>query len=131
MSKEEIRELLKKATESIKASRLLFQEGLFDFAASRAYYAMFYLAEAILLTKGLSFSKHKAVISSFGKEFIKTGLVADKFHQYLIDAFQKRRIGDYGVFEHLTPSEVKKLTEEAERFLKMTINFLKEQGYED
>ena len=36
---------------------------------------MFSYAEALLLTKGLSFSKHSAVIENFGKHFIKTGLL--------------------------------------------------------
>jgi uncharacterized protein (UPF0332 family) len=35
---------------------------------------MFYCAEALLFSIGLSFSKHSAVISFFGKEFVKTKL---------------------------------------------------------
>jgi hypothetical protein len=40
-----------------------------DFAASRAYSSLFYTAEALLLSRGLSYSSHPAVIASFGKEF--------------------------------------------------------------
>ena len=36
------------------------------FAASRAYYAMFYAAEALLQSRGLAFSKHSAVHAAFG-----------------------------------------------------------------
>ena len=35
---------------------------------------MFFLAEAVLLTKGLRASSHKGVISLFGKHFVKTGI---------------------------------------------------------
>lgn len=36
---------------------------------------MFYLAEAFLDTEGLQFSKHKAVISAFGRDFANTDRV--------------------------------------------------------
>ncbi len=45
--------LLRKAESSLKAARLLASEAYHDFAASRAYYAMFYAAEALLLGAGL------------------------------------------------------------------------------
>ncbi len=54
--------LLRKAAESLRAAELLATNELFDFAASRAYYTMFYVAEAFLLNKGLTFSSHAAVI---------------------------------------------------------------------
>ncbi len=36
--------LLEKAEESLKGARLLLDGNLYDFAISRAYYAMFYLS---------------------------------------------------------------------------------------
>ncbi len=71
---EEIEALLKKALDSIKGARLLFDEELYGFAISRAYYAMFYLVSAVLLTKSLNFSKHQAVVAAFGQHFVKTGV---------------------------------------------------------
>jgi uncharacterized protein (UPF0332 family) len=54
-------DLLRKAKESLRAAKLMDQQGYHHFAASRAYYTMFYIAEAFLLGKGLAFSKHSAV----------------------------------------------------------------------
>jgi uncharacterized protein (UPF0332 family) len=79
----------------LKSADLLIRDGDYDSAVSRAYYAMFYLAEALLLKQGLSFSSHKAVIAAFGKHFIKTGKLKEDFHRALIDAFEKRQVGDY------------------------------------
>lgn len=42
---------------------------------------MLYIAEAFLLEKGLTFSKHSAVISAFGKHFAKTGELPKDFHR--------------------------------------------------
>jgi uncharacterized protein (UPF0332 family) len=51
----------------LRSTRVLFADGDFDGAASRAYYAMFDVAEALLLSKGLVFPSHSAVISAFAK----------------------------------------------------------------
>ncbi|RME36131.1 MAG: HEPN domain-containing protein [Thermoflexia bacterium] len=53
-----------RAEGSIQAARQLASGGYYDFAASRAYYAAFYAATALLLSEGLEFSKHSAVIAS-------------------------------------------------------------------
>jgi uncharacterized protein (UPF0332 family) len=59
---EETGQLLDKADRAIAAAETLLQAGATDFAAGRAYYAMFFTAEALLLEKGLSYSKHSAVM---------------------------------------------------------------------
>lgn len=65
--------VIRKAKDNLEAAELLIEEGFIDIAASRAYYAMFYLPEVLLMRKGLSYSSHSAVIAAFGKEFAKTG----------------------------------------------------------
>jgi uncharacterized protein (UPF0332 family) len=46
---------------------------------------MFYIAEAFLEGEGMSFSRHSAVISAFGREFALQGKVPVQFHQFLIN----------------------------------------------
>jgi uncharacterized protein (UPF0332 family) len=104
MNEPEVDDLLEKAFQSLDAAESLFKDSFIDFSASRAYYAMFYSLEALLLDKNLSFSKHSGVISAFGKEFVKTGLVDKKFHQYVLEAFDLRNVGDYGAV-HAVPKE--------------------------
>ena len=50
---QEISALLRKAGRSLSASKDLMERGDYDFAISRAYYSMFYCAEALLLSKDL------------------------------------------------------------------------------
>lgn len=64
--------LLTKARRSLDNARRSLDAGDADFAASRAYYAMFYAAEALLLSRGLAFSKHAAVIAEFTREFVRS-----------------------------------------------------------
>ncbi|WP_373479828.1 HEPN domain-containing protein [Geminocystis sp.] len=51
-----------KAERSLNAAQELNQKDYPEFATSRAYYAMFYVAEVLLLEEDLSFSSHSAVI---------------------------------------------------------------------
>ena len=69
-----IQSLIEKARRYLRSTELLIQDGDYDSAVSRAYYAMFYAAEAALLKKEMTFSSHKAVISAFGQYFVKTGI---------------------------------------------------------
>ena len=54
-----------KAKESLAAAELLLGQGYAEFAASRAYYAMFYVAEALLASRGQSYSSHAAVQAAY------------------------------------------------------------------
>ncbi|MEM9264272.1 MAG: HEPN domain-containing protein [Cyanobacteria bacterium P01_F01_bin.13] len=109
---------INKAKESLEASKILANKELYDFAGARAYYTMFYIAEAFLWKKGLSFSSHAAVIAAFGKEIAKPGLAPIEFHRYLIDAQNKRTQGDYGIDDtNLSSHEVQLLIQQSELFI--------------
>ena len=114
---EEIRDLMEKSAQSRDAALLLLKDDYVDFAASRAYYAMFYAIEALLLSKELSFSKHSAVISAFGKEFIKTGILDARFHRSVMDAFDVRNAGDYGSMHAVSEEKTRQIIEEAGELL--------------
>ena len=58
----EIKSLLARSERYMKSAKLLIQDKDYESAVSRAYYAMFYTVEALLLTKEMSFSSHKAVL---------------------------------------------------------------------
>ncbi|RJR35387.1 MAG: HEPN domain-containing protein [Deltaproteobacteria bacterium] len=115
--KPEIADLLIQAQESLAAAKTLNREGFYGFAAARAYYVMFYVAEAFLLSKSLSFNKHSAVISAFGEHFAKTGIVPREYHRFLLRGLQVRHAGDYGKARSVTPEESALQINLAEKFI--------------
>lgn len=119
--------LLTKASESLRAAKLLAANALPDFAASRAYYTMFYIAEAFLLGEGLTFSSHAAVISAFGRDFARTGRVPVEFHRYLIDAQDLRNQGDYNIDPVIPEAEANQLIAQAELFVELAERLLGNQ----
>lgn len=91
----EIEALCQKAQRSfVVAKRLLDTEDT-DFAVSRAYYGYFYVAEALLLSKGLSFSRHGQVIAQYGAHFARTEVLDRRFHRLFRRAFSLRQTADY------------------------------------
>ncbi len=86
---------------------------------------MFFVAEAVLLTKGLTASSHKGVISLFGEHYIKTGIFERNLGKALNDAHDKRLVGDYGVGFTVTEEEAKELLEAARNFIQKLKHYLK------
>lgn len=115
---------LKKAHESLAAARDL-AEKYPDFAVSRAYYAMFYAATATLFQKGLTFKRHSAVISAFGREFAKDDIFWKAHHQNLIRAESLRNEGDYDLFARVLPEEVEDTLETASTFVGAVAAYLR------
>ncbi|MEW6221584.1 MAG: HEPN domain-containing protein [Thermodesulfobacteriota bacterium] len=109
----EVRELLEKAEQSLGAAQILLAQGYADFAAGRAYYAMFYAAEARLLAMGLAYSKHSAVIAAFGRELVKSGRVDARLHRVLLRAFDLRNLGDYGGVAAVDPEQARQAIADA------------------
>ena len=62
---------------------------------NRAYYAMFYAANALLATRGLERSKHSGVIAAFREQFVKTGIISAVFSRYFGEALDERHTADY------------------------------------
>lgn len=113
----EIAAYMDRADRSIGAAQQLASGGYHDFAASRAYYAAFYAATALLLREGLEFSKHSAVIASIHQRFVRTGKLDVEQGKALNWLFELRSVGDYGGPAHVSPEEAEQPIEAAEKFV--------------
>lgn len=108
---------VQRAEQSLSAARQLVAGGFCDFAASRAYYACFYAATALLLQERLVFSKHSTVIASIHQRFVKTGKLEKEHGKTLNWLFELRNVGDYGGTAHVSHEQIDEAIEAAERFL--------------
>jgi uncharacterized protein (UPF0332 family) len=122
--KEGTRHLLEKAERAIQAADVLLAASSPEFAAGRAYYAMFSTAEALLHERDQTFSKHGALHAAYGKEFSKSGLLDPKFHRWLINAFDVRLQEDYDAETLVSGERVEEMLEQARTFLAAAREFL-------
>lgn len=121
----QIEAFLRKSERFIQSAQLLADAGDMDSAASRLYYAMFFIAEALLEKQGHEYSSHRAVISAFGQQFSKTQTIDPRFHQALLAGFSQRQLGDYAVHSGLVKEDIEKMMEDADDFLSAARAWLK------
>ena len=93
--RKDARRHLESAETFLKESEHLFSGGFHNGAVGRAYYAMFHAATAALLAQEIERTSHHAIISAFGEFITKPGLLDNKFHKYIIEAFILRNDCDY------------------------------------
>lgn len=118
MRDKEIKKLKEKSKKRLNVAKKMFIAKEFDIVVTESYFAMFYLAQAMLLIKNVGFSKHSAVISAFGQKFSKTGEVDPKLHRLLIDAEKARCRSDYEYMDDITKEEAIDYLGDAEYFVK-------------
>lgn len=86
---------LRKAERKLKAARMLLGAGEIEDAISRAYYAAYHAAQALLLSAGLSARTHEGTLVLFGLHFVQTGRVDRRLGRALSRAREDRENGDY------------------------------------
>ena len=122
--KESTQQLMLNAEETLHAAEILFKEEYLRDAVNRAYYSVFYIAEALLNEKDLRYSKHGTVHGAFAQHFIKTKLFDEKYHKLLTRSFRRRMLGDYDEVTRFTSEEVMQILEQATDFLDAAKEYL-------
>jgi len=108
---------LERGREDLTVARLLIREGKYRIAVSRAYYAIFMVATAALVTLGISRSKHSAVESAFGQYLVKPGILEPKYHAIYMKARDWQEEADYSPTTTFTEEEALAILAEAEEFV--------------
>ena len=69
---------IERASQTMSASTLLFNNNLINDAVSRLYYFLLYIIRALLLTKGLEPKSHEGALRLFALHFIKEKIIEPK-----------------------------------------------------
>ena len=86
-------------------------------SVNRAYYAIFYAANALLQKENLASSKHSGVLALFRERFVKTGRIEAEFSTTYGKAFEARMESDYDVDEWPDPALAERMLAGAEKFV--------------
>jgi len=112
----EISANLERADTNLQVASELLDMGYYDVSASRAYYAAFYAASALLLNEGIDTSKHSGVIALIHQHFVKGGKLSKEQGRNLNWLFELRSVGDYGVSLHVDQNDARKAVDTAKEF---------------
>jgi len=88
---------------------------------------MFYSAQALLLTKNLSFSSHKGVVSAFGEHFVKPSVFPREMGRELNRAFEKRQLADYEYTFVISREEAEEILLNGKKFVESIVRYLKKR----
>jgi len=108
---------LGRAEKALKSAKLLEENGELEDAVSRAYYAMFHAARALLFSRGINAKTHKGTISLFGEKIVKQGIVSEEYADMLRKAFDLRQKSDYEIYAEINVELAKEVIKNAEQFI--------------
>lgn len=86
----ELHDYVDKARKFLRSARILFYCGDCDSCVSHCYYAMFFMAEAVLFSKGMSASSRRGVITLFGEHFVKPSIFDRSLARSLSNVYDYR-----------------------------------------
>lgn len=112
-----VRYRLERAREALVEAGLLFDTGHLHTYVNRLYYACFYAMSALLLTKGVSSSKHTHVRALLHRDFIRLGIMPLKYGQIFDLLFNNRQKGDYSDLVVFQAEQVKDWLPQASDFV--------------
>lgn len=87
-----------KAIDTISEAKQILELNLYNLTANRLYYAAYYAATALMLSRGISSHTHKGAISLFQLNFVKPQIVPIEDGALLRRLFGMRHEGDYEDF---------------------------------
>lgn len=122
--------LIRRARRVLRTGRLALGDEDYASAINRAYYAVFYAANAALSTLGLERGKHSGVISEFRARFVKTGLIEPVYSQFYGDMMDARQSSDYDFVLEPGYEQATAALDEAQQFVTRIERYLKEKGYD-
>jgi uncharacterized protein (UPF0332 family) len=108
---------LDRAREALAEAVLLLDSGHGNTGVNRLYYACFYAVSALLLTKGLTATRHSGLRTLFHQHVIRPGLLPPGQGQLYDRLFDLRQRSDYADLVHFDIHEVRAWYGEAQAFV--------------
>ncbi len=123
---EQLEAHLAKARQNLRSADLLRNLTDYNAAASRLYGAMFHLAEAALLRKGLVLKTDSAVLAGFDHNLIKSGELPSEMYAWLAGGFDNHQIAEQGQ-SSLSDEDLRELQLNANDFVERVEQWLRTQ----
>ncbi|MDO9288469.1 MAG: HEPN domain-containing protein [Thermodesulfovibrionales bacterium] len=127
-TEELIKGYIEKAEKKLNVAKKLLESKDYEDAVSRAYYAVYHVAQALLLTEGQRAETHKGVVTLFGLLFVKTGKFSRNMGKHLANLKDDRESGDYEVFSFIDRETADTALKEAKEFLFEGKKYLRKIG---
>jgi uncharacterized protein (UPF0332 family)/predicted nucleotidyltransferase len=127
---EHIPNLIKRADQNmLDASFLLTEQKSYASSVSRAYYAMFYIGQALLLTERVITKSHSGLANQLGEHLVKPNKLPTAASKLLKQVFIQRQISDYEIITDVSRETAETVLDQASEFCELGKAYLREQGF--
>lgn len=116
-----------RAERYLKTADMLIEDGDYESSVSRSYYAMFFVARALLRQVGSEPQTHSGIRNQFGLQFVKEGPLSERFAGMLNDAEEMRTLADYAEEFVLTKENAQVTLRDAEDFVEQMSGLLRDE----
>ena len=114
---DKIDQLLSKSQQYLRSAAVLLEIGDYDSCVSRAYFAMFYAAQAALLSTNATVKSRRSVRSAFIERFVQGGRFPQRAGEVLDDAYKLQETADYAQRPVVSEEDAEHTLSEAEAFI--------------
>lgn len=114
-----------RARETLAEIPYLRDQGFYNTATHRLYYACYYAALALLTKNHISTNTHAGVKTMLGLHFVSKGLITKESGRAFSNLFDSRQRGDYDEFVYSTREEIDELYPKAQQFIEEVEALLK------
>lgn len=108
---------IEKSASALKEAEILSENQFFDSAVTRLYYACFYMASALLISKNIECGTHAGVKRMFALHFVRTGIIAQTHLSTFSNLMQGRQLSDYEDFSYQDSDSYAVYRQQAEAFI--------------
>jgi uncharacterized protein (UPF0332 family) len=127
--RQNVREEAHRGEECIRAAGHLLAGGFHSDAISRAYYAAFHFARALLLSRELEPKSHRGVIQLIGLHFAKDGPLSEEVAGILSQLEIYRELSDYNSAAVFSDEQARRTIERANQFIDACKVILRQLDY--
>lgn len=131
LNKDDIDALVKyrltRAKETLSEIPFLNDQGYYNTAVNRLYYACYYAATALLTKHEINTTSHAGVKQMIGMHFVSTGKISREVGRSFSLLFERRHSSDYDDFAYSCKAEVDELFPKAMTFIETIEQLLNDE----
>lgn len=119
---------LENSREDLETAKELLNLKRYRAAVNRAYYAIFGITNATLLTKKIERSKHSGIEAAFIQHFVKEGIFETEYGKIFDYIRRKREESDYSARIKIDGETAEKVVKDTEKFITRLTQYLEKLG---
>ena len=124
-----LRDEVARSADALRAAEALVGLGLYADAVSRAYYGVFHLLRALLLSRGVEPRTHAGAIHLFNTELVRPGLLPSSHNRLLAGLQRARELADYDAAVVFSLEDARAELREARELETAALEFLRREGW--